>query len=156
MRRLASRLTTSIPAASSNPTSPIVQPTLAFPPGGPLPDLGRPAAAGVGEGVGDGLGAATTEGLGLGPTVVAATFTICTTCWKVGRLIQGMAGTFARPVALNLISSWAGLHCVPVFERLQVQALGSGLAYVVVSESRAPCNADCSANWQAARLPWPQ
>src|SRR5437899_2996547 len=60
-----------------------------------------------------------------------------TTCWKVGRLTQGMEGTVPTPMALNWMSSSSGLHLArspcpepgsapPVsLVREQVQVVGS-------------------------------
>src|SRR5947207_6430666 len=60
-----------------------------------------------------------------------------TTCWKVGRLTQGMEGTVPTPMALYWMSSRDGLHLVlsscpspgflpPVsFDREHVHAFGS-------------------------------
>src|SRR2546426_10557564 len=62
-----------------------------------------------------------------------------TTCWKVGRLTQGMEGTVPTPMTLYWMSSSSGLHLLESFcpdrasappvslPREQVQLVGSVL-----------------------------
>ena len=56
--------------------------------------VGAGAGAGVGAGAGAGVGVGAGAGAGVGAG--AGGQWISTTCWKVGRLIQGMGATGSR------------------------------------------------------------